>query len=59
MSTHNQKVMQLIHLSKLKQEVLQTPYSPCLDDYSAACEEEATIHYINEEMSVISSSLDE
>ncbi len=58
MCTRNQKVVKIMQLTKLKQDIILQPLQSCVDEYDAACEEEATIHYINEEIQLLSKSLD-
>lgn len=54
MNTRNQAVVRVMQLTKEKQDILNSPCLPQLDEYSAACEEEATIHYIDEEIASLS-----
>jgi len=50
MSTYNQKQLRIVQLLKEKQDVLQAPVPEGVDEYTAACDEEATLYYIDKEI---------
>lgn len=50
MITKNQKQLKIIQLLKKKHDVLQAPMREDVDEYTAACDEEAEIHYIDKEI---------
>ena len=43
---------------KEKQDVLQAPVPEDVDEYTAACDEEATLYYIDKEITKLKLSID-
>lgn len=54
--THNQKTVKIIRLLNEKQQILSSPPSVDVDEFTAACQEEAELHYINEELTQLQSA---
>ena len=53
MVTANQKVLRIIQLLNEKQQIISSPPSVDVDEFTAACQEEAELHYINEELTTL------
>jgi len=50
MSVNNKKILHIIQLLNEKQQILSYTSSTDVDEFTAACQEEAELHYINEEL---------
>lgn len=55
MVTANQKVLRIIQLLNEKQQIISSSPSVDVDEFTAACQEEAELHYINEELTQLQS----